>query len=124
MLRGLHGFFDCPSFSFSFLKLFLQLQDLLLLCGELYLSEIELPTLVLNLVLGILQASLSTLSRSILGSQLSGKFLTLLFGGAQGPVGLNMEIGLSLSFISGIFDPLLCHRNLLNSLHMDNKEVR
>ena len=79
--------------------------------------------MVLSLVLDILQASLNTPSRSLLGSQLSGKLLAFLLGNTQGPVSFGTEVGLNLSFISGIFDPLLGTKNLLDSLRMGNSGV-
>ena len=85
---------------------------------------IELFALILSLVLGIFQTSLSTLSHLILCSQLYVELLVLLLSGSQGPAGLGTEVGLNSSVILGILDPLLSHKNLLDSLHINNKGVR
>ena len=85
---------------------------------------IELFALILSLVLGNFQTSLSTLSHLILRSQLYVELLVLLLSGSQGPVGLGTEVGLNSSVILGILDPLLSHKNLLDSLHINNRGVR
>ena len=85
---------------------------------------IDLFALILSLVLGIFQTSLSTLSHLILRSQLYVELLVLLLSGSQGPVGLGTEVGLNSSVILGILDPLLSHKNLLDSLHINNRGVR
>ena len=85
---------------------------------------IELFALILSLVLGIFQTSLSTLSHLILRSQLYVELLVLLLSDSQGPVGLGTEVGLNSSVILGILDPLLSHKNLLDSLHINNRGVR
>ena len=85
---------------------------------------IKLFALILSLVLGIFQTSLSTLSHLILRSQLYVELLVLLLSGSQGPVGLGTEVSLNSSIILGILDPLLSHKNLLDSLHINNRGVR
>ena len=52
--RGLCCFLNCLSEGFDLLQLGFKVQDQLLLRGQLYLSEVELFTLIFNLVLGIL----------------------------------------------------------------------
>ena len=85
---------------------------------------IELFALILSLVLGIFQTSLSILSHPILRSQLYVELLVLLLSVSQGPVGPGTEVGLNSSLILGILDPLLSHKNLLDSLHINNRGVR
>ena len=77
--------------------------------------------MILSLVLGILQIGLNTLPHPLLHGQLGIELLVLLLNSSQGPVGLGTEVGLNLSLISGILDPLLGHKNLLDSLHINNK---
>ena len=83
---------------------------------------IKLFALILSLVLGILQTGPNALLRPLLCCQLHCKLLVLLLSNAQGLVGLSIEVGLNL--IPGILDPLLCHKNLLDNLHINNRRVR
>ena len=124
MLQSLSSFLGYPSCFLGLLQLWLQLQDQLFLCGQLYFSMIELFVLVLNLVLGILLTSLSILPCPLLRDQLGVKLLVLLLGSSQGPVGLGAKVGLNLDFISSILDPFLRHKNLLDSLHINKRGSR
>ena len=85
---------------------------------------IEFFALILSLVLGILQTGLNTLSCPLLHGQLCGELLVLLLSSSQGLAGLNTEVGLNPSLIPGILDPLLGHKNFLDSLHRNNRGVR
>ena len=91
MPRGLHSFLGYPSDGFGLLQLSFEVQDQLFLYVKLYLSEIELFALILNLVLGILQPNLSVPSRPLLNSQLSGQLLVFLLHGPQGLIRLSTE---------------------------------
>ena len=85
---------------------------------------IELFALILSLDLGIFQTSLNTLSHPILRSLLHVELLVFLLSDSQGPVGLGTEVGLNSSLILGILDPFLSYKNLLDSLHINNRGVR
>ena len=41
----------------------------------------------------------------------------------QGLVGLGTEVSLNLGIIPGVLDPLLSYKNLLDSLHKNNKGI-
>ena len=85
---------------------------------------IKLFVLILSFVLGIFQIGLSTLPHLLLRGQLSGELFVVLLGSSQGPIGLGAEVGFNPSLISGILDPLLGHKNLLDSLHINDRGVR
>ena len=72
--------------------------------------------LVIGLVLGILQAHLGTQTHPFLSNQLTGKLFIFLFKSAQCLVGLDMEVGLNLSIIPSVLDPLIGYKNFLDSL--------
>ena len=63
----------------------------------------ELLTLLLNLVLGILEAGLSASSLPLLYRQLCGQLLVLLLCCTQGLVGLDSKVSLDPSFVAGVF---------------------
>ena len=121
LLQGLCSFLGHLSSFLGSLQLGLQLQDLLFLCGQLYLGIIEHFALILSLVLGIFQTGLSTFLRPLLLGQFSGEPLDLLLVTSQGLVGLNTEVGLNLSLVPSILDLLLGHKNLLDSLHINSR---
>ena len=121
LLQGLYSFLGHLSSFLGSLQLGLQLQDLLFLCGQLYLGIIEHFALILSLVLGIFQTGLSTFLRPLLRGQFSGEPLDLLLGTSQGLVGLDTEAGLNLSLVPSILDLLLGHKNLLDSLHINSR---
>lgn len=103
LLQSLRHFLSCLSYFLGPLQLCFQLQDQLFLCGQLYLSMIELFTLILSLVLGIFQTGLSALPRPLLHGQLSDKFLVFLLSGSQGLVVLGMEVASPLaSFLASL----------------------
>lgn len=72
LLRCLSSFLSHLGSGFGHLQVSFQVQDQLLPCGKLYLSEMELLTLIFSLDLGTLQPNLSTLSHPLLNSQISG----------------------------------------------------
>jgi len=84
---------------------------------------IELFVLILSLVFGILQTSLSTLPHPLLCGQLGIELLVLLLGSSQGPVGLGAKVGLNPSLIPSILDPLLSSENLLDCLCKSNRNT-
>ena len=72
--------------------------------------------LVLNLVLDVLQACLGIQTHPLLSNQLTGKLFIFLFKCAQCLVGLGVEVGLNLSIIPSVLDPLIGYKNFLDSL--------
>ena len=66
LLQGLCNFLGYPSCLLGSLQLCLQLHDHLFLGGQLYLSMIGPFAVILDLVLGILQTSLSALPHPLL----------------------------------------------------------
>ena len=123
MPRGLHSFLGYPSGGFGLLQLSFEVQDQLFLYVKLYLSEIELFALILNLVLGILQPNLSVPPRPLLNSQLSGQLLVFLLRGPQGLIRLSTEVGLNPGLVSSVLDPFLSYKNLLGNLHKNDKRI-
>ena len=79
--------------------------------------------LILGLVLGILQTSLSALPHPLLCGQLGVELLILLLGSSQSPVGLDAEVGLNLSLIPSVLDPFLGSEDLLNGPRKSNKTL-
>ena len=123
MPQGFCSFLGRPSGNFGLLQLSFKVQDQLLMCGQLYLNEIELFALILNLVLYILQLSLSAPTCPLFNSQLSGQLLVFLLHGPQGLIRLSAEVGLNPSLISGVLDPFLSYKNLLGNLHKNDKRI-
>ena len=80
--------------------------------------------LVLNLVLSAFKTGLGTLPCPFLSHRLHCMLLILLFKCAQGLVSLDVEIGLNSDLILGVFNPFFSYKNLLDSLHINNKGVR
>ena len=78
MLQCLCRFLGHLSGNFGLLQVSFQVQDQLLLCGKLYLSEIKLLALIFSLVCDVLQPNLRTPPHPFLNSQLGGQFLFLL----------------------------------------------
>ena len=101
-LRSLRRFLGRSSSLVGLPKLYLQVRDLLLGRGQLYFSIVELLALLLNLVLGILEASLSTSSLLLLYRQLCEQLLVLLLCCTQGLIGLDTKVSLDPSFIAGV----------------------
>ena len=91
--------------------------------GQLYFSIMKPFALLLNLVLGILQAGLNALSLPFLNYQLRRKLLVLLLSGIQGLVGLEAKVGLDPSLISGVPHPFLDYKHLLDGLHRNDRRV-
>ena len=83
----------------------------------------ELFTLLLNLVLSVLQAGLSTLPPPFLNSQLRSELLVLLLNCAQGLTSLSTKVGLDPSLIPSILHPLPGHEYLLDGLHRNDRRV-
>ena len=77
--------------------------------------------LVFSLVLGALKIDLSTLPCPLIGHQLLCNLLIFLLRCTQGLVSLGAEVSLNPDLIPGILDPLLSYKNLLDSLHINNK---
>ena len=121
--RGLHNFLGHPSSGFGLLQLNFRVQDQLLLYGQLYLSEIELFTLIFSLVLGILQPSLNAPPRPLLSSQLNGLLLVFLLHGSEGLVGLGAKVGLNPGLIPSVLNLFLSYKNLLSNLHKNEKGI-
>ena len=124
LLRGFCSFLSHPSSLLSILQFCLQIQDLLFGRGQLYLNIMKLFALLLNLVLGILQASLSTLPPPLLSGQLCNKLLVLLLNYAQCLIGLDTKVGLNPSLIMSILPPLSGHKYLVDGLHRNDRRVR
>ena len=95
----------------------------MLLCGELYLNEIELLALVFSFVLGILQPRLDAFPRLLLYSKLSSQLLVFLLQGSQGLGDLGSVVGLNPSLIPSVLDPFLRYKNLLGNLHKNDKGI-
>ena len=84
---------------------------------------VELFTLVLSLVLGILLARLGTHTHPLLDNQLSGKLFILLLRCTQGLTSLGAEVDLNPGIISRILNPLFGYKNFLNSLRKNKKGI-
>ena len=84
--------------------------------GQLYFSIMKPFALLLNLVLGILQAGLNTLPPSLLNGQLHNELLVLLLSCTKGLTGLGMKVGLD----PGILHSLPGYEYLLDGLHRNN----
>ena len=84
----------------------------------------KLFALLLNLVLGVLRAGLSTLPPPLLSSQLHNKLLVLLLNYTQCLVGFGTKVGLNPSLILSILHPLSGHEYLLDGLHRNDRQVR
>ena len=121
--RGLRSFLGHPSSDFGLLQLNFKVQDQLLLCGQLYLSEIELFALIFSLVLRILQPSLNAPPHPLFSSQLNGLLLVFLLHGSEGLVGLGAEVGLNPGLILSILNLFLSYKNLLGNLHKNEKGI-
>ena len=80
--------------------------------------------MVFSLVLGAFKTGLDTLLCPLLGRQLHCKLVILFLRCAQGLVSLGAEVSLNPDLISGVLDPFLSYKNLLDSLYVNNKGVR
>ena len=80
--------------------------------------------MLLNLILSILEASLSAPPFPLLSSHLRSELPDLLLGGAQGFVGFGVKVGLSPGLILGIFHPLLGHEYPLDTLRKNDRGIR